>query len=165
MDNGVITIILVLLGAMGGWTYVLWKNTRKMNETISLTAKQHNLVRHDGRARMLCRAIRILNPNVSPGVDYTIAHDSPDQDPYIAEWTSNDPQPSAEEIKAALHEVSDVDHERRFAMMRQAEYPSVEDQLYAAYLARQGDNSKQLEVDEKIRRVKEEYPKGDDECV
>ena len=165
MDNGVITIILVLLAAVVGWTYVLWKNTRKMNETINLTARQHDLVRHDDSARMLCRAIRILNPNVSPGIDYTIRHDSPDQEPYIGEWMSNESRPSDSEIKAALLEVSDVDHERRYAMMRQAEYPSIEEQLFAAYLARQGDNSKQLEVDEKIRRVKEEYPKGDDECI
>jgi len=165
MDNGVITIILVLMVAAFGWTYVLWKNTQKMNETINLTARQQDLVRHDDRARLLCHAIRILNPNVSPGIDYTIRHDSPEQDPYIAEWTSNEPRPSDKEIKAALLEVSDVNHERRYAMMRHAEYPSVEEQLYAAYLARQGDNSKQLEVDEKIRRVKEEYPKGDDECI
>ena len=47
--------------------------------------------------------------------------------------------------------------------MRRADYPSVEEQLDAAYQARQGNDAKQLEVDEKIRRVKEQYPKGD-EC-
>ena len=45
--------------------------------------------------------------------------------------------------------------------MRRAEYPSVEEQLDAAYQVRQGDNAKQLEVDEKIRHVQEKYPKTD----
>lgn len=164
MDNGVMIIIIVVLGAVCGWTYILWKNTQRMNDTINQTARQHDLVRHDERARMLCRAIRILNPNVTPGIDYVIRHDSPEQEPYIAEWTSNVSQPTEEEIRSALLEVSDVHHEDRYASMRQAEYPSIEEQLYAAYLARQGDNTKQLEVDEKIRRVKEEYPKADDSC-
>ena len=69
-----------------------------------------------------------------------------------------------EEINAALLEVSDVHHDDKFAAMRRADYPSVEEQLDAAYRARQGDNAKQLEVDEKIRRVKERYPKRD-ECL
>jgi hypothetical protein len=164
MDNGFINILTVVLIAMCGWTYILWKNSRKMNDTINLTARQQNLVRHNERARTLCRAIRILNSNVTPGIDYVIRHDTPEQEPYIAEWMSNTPRPTEEEINSALLEVSDVHHENKYASMRRAEYPSVGEQLDAAYQARQGDNAKQLEVDEKIRRVKEEYPKTD-ECV
>jgi hypothetical protein len=163
MDNGVISIIIVLLLALCGWTYVLWKNSRKMHEVINLTAQQHHLVRHDTRVRALCRAIRILNPNVTPGIDYVIRHDTPEQEPYIAEWMSSATRPTEEEIKAALLEIADIHHEDKFASIRRAEYPSVEEQLDAAYLARQGDNTKQLEIDEKIRRVKEEHPKSD-EC-
>ena len=153
----------MILLALCGWTFVLCKNSRKMNYAINLTAQQHHLVRHDTRARALCRAIRILNPNITPGIDYVIRHDSPEQEPYIAEWMASAKRPTAEEIKAALQEISDIHHEDKFASIRRAEYPSIEEQLDAAYLARQGDNTKQLEVDEKIRRVKEEHPKSD-EC-
>jgi hypothetical protein len=159
MDNGAINIVGLVLVAVCIWTYIIWKNSRRTNDVIKLTAQQHNLVRHDKRVRALCRAIHILNPNVTVGIDYVIRHDAPEQEPYIAEWMANTSRPTEEEINSALLEISDVHHEEKYASMRRAEYPSVEDQLDAAYQMRQGDNAKQLEVDEKIRRVKEKYPK------
>jgi hypothetical protein len=162
MDN--INIIIGVLAGVCIWILILWKNSRKMNDVINLVAKQHSLLRNDERAQMLCRAIHILNPNASAGVDYVIRHENPEQEPYIAEWMADISQPTGEEINAALLEVSDVHHEDKYAAMRRADYPSVEEQLDAAYRARQGDNAKQLEVDEKIRRVKERYPKRD-ECL
>ena len=163
MFNGVINIVIVVLISVCVMVYVLWKNSRKMDETIKLTAQQRNLVKQDERALSLCRAIRILNPNVTAGVDYIIRQDSPDQDPYIAEWLADTSRPAEEEVNSALLEISDASHEDKYAAMRRADYPSVEEQLDAAYQARQGNDAKQLEVDEKIRRVKEHYPKGD-EC-
>ena len=163
MFNGVINIVIVVLISVCVMVYVLWKNSRKMDEAIKLTAQQRNLVKQDERALSLCRAIRILNPNVTAGVDYIIRQNSPDQDPYIAEWLADTARPAEEEINAALLEISDASHEDKYAAMRRADYPSVEEQLDAAYQARQGNDAKQLEVDEKIRRVKEHYPKGD-EC-
>ena len=163
MFNGVINIVIVVLISVCVMVYVLWKNSRKMDEAIKLTAQQRNLVKQDERALSLCRAIRILNPNVTAGVDYIIRQDSPDQAPYIAEWLADTSRPAEEEINAALLEISDASHEDKYAAMRRADYPSVEEQLDAAYQARQGNDAKQLEVDEKIRRVKEHYPKGD-EC-
>ena len=164
MGNGVTNIIIVVLISVCIMIYVLWKNSRRMNEAIRLSVQQRHLVRHDERALTLCRAIRILNPNVRPGVDYVIRQDTPEQEPYIAEWMADISRPTEEEINAALLEISDVHHEDKFAAMRRADYPSVEEQLDAAYRVRQGDNAKQLEVDEKIRRVKERYPKRD-ECL
>ena len=164
MGNGVTNIVIVVLISVCIMIYVLWKNSRRMNEAIRLSVQQRHLVRHDERALTLCRAIRILNPNVRPGVDYVIRQDTPEQEPYIAEWMADISRPTEEEINAALLEISDVHHEDKFAAMRRADYPSVEEQLDAAYRARQGDNAKQLEVDEKIRRVKERYPKRE-ECL
>ncbi len=163
MFSGVINIVIVVLISVCIMVYVLWKNSRKMDEAIKLTAQQRNLVKQDERALSLCRAIRILNPNVTAGVDYIIRQDSPDQAPYIAEWLADTSRPAEEEINAALLEISDASHEDKYAAMRRADYPSVEEQLDAAYQARQGNDAKQLEVDEKIRRVKEHYPKGE-EC-
>jgi hypothetical protein len=164
MENGVINIIFVVLTVVCVFIYIMWRDSRKMNADVQRMTQQHNLVEHNQRARALCRAIHLLNPHVISGVDYLIKHDSPDQEPYIAEWFSDDSRPSREEIKSALLEISDVDHEAKYSALRRAEYPSVEEQLDAAYQARQGDDSKQREVDEKIRLVKEKYPKTD-ECV
>lgn len=164
MDNGAINIVIVVLAAACIWLYILWKNSRKMHDTINLVAQQHDLIRHDKRARTLCRAIRILNPDFTVGVDYFIRQDSPEQEPYIAEWMTSAARPTEQEIAAALREISDIHHEEKYASRRRAEYPSVEEQLDAAYQARQGNTAKQLEVDEKIRLVKEKYPKTE-ECL
>jgi hypothetical protein len=164
MENGVNNIFIVVLISACVMIYVLWRNSRRVDEVINRTVQQQNFVRHDERALTLCRAIRILNPNVRAGVDYVIRQDNHEQGPYIAEWMSDIPRPTEDEIKSALLEVSDVNHEDKFSAMRRADYPSVEEQLDAAYRARQGDNAKQLEVDEKIRGVKERYPKND-ECL
>ena len=161
MGNGVINIVIVVLISVCIMIYILWKNSRKMDEAIKLTAQQRSLLKQDERAVKLCRAIRILNPNVTPGVDYVIRQDTPEQEPYIAEWMADTSQPTEADIKSALLEISDVHHEDKYAAMRRADYPSVEEQLDAAYQARQGNDAKQLEVDEKIRRVKEQFPKGD----
>ena len=164
MDNGVMNIVIVVLVAACIWLYILWQNSRKMHDTINLVAQQRELIRHDVRARTLCRAIRMLNPDFTVGVDYFIGQDTPEQEPYIAKWTATVPRPAEKEIDAALQEISDIHHEEKYASMRRAEYPSVEEQLDAAYQARQGNNARQLEVDEKIRLVKEKYPKTE-ECV
>lgn len=163
MGNGVTNIIIVVLITACVIIYILWKNSRQMGKEIKQAVQQRSLIRHDERALALCRAIRILNPNVTPGVDYVIRQDTPEQAPYISEWLADTPQPTEEQINSALLEVSDVHHEDKYAAMRRADYPSVEEQLDALYQARQGDNAKQLEVDERIRRVKEHYPKGE-EC-
>ena len=164
MDKGVTNIVIVVLIVACVFIYILWMNSRRTKDAIVQVAQQHNLTRHDERARTLCRAIHILNPNVTAGVDYVIRHDSPEQEPYIADWLANVPRPSDDEIKSALLEITDVHHERKYAAMRRKEYPSVGEQLDAAYQARQGDNTRQLDIDEKIRRVREKYPKTD-ECV
>jgi hypothetical protein len=159
MDN--LNIIFVVLVMVCIWIFILWKNSRQMKEDIKMIAQQHSLVRHDDRARQLCRAIHLLNPNVTAGVDYVIRHDNPEQEPYIADWTTDASQPTKEEINAALLEISDVHHEEKYAALRRAEYPSTGEQLDAAYQARQGNNARQLEIDEQIRQVREKYPKTD----
>lgn len=161
MSNGVINIVIAILISVCIMIYVLWKNSRRMDESIKLIVQQRNLVRHEDRALALCRAIRILNPNVSAGVDYVIRQDTPEQEPYIAKWMADTSRPTEEELKAALVEIADANHEDKYAAMRRADYPSIEEQLDAAYQARQGNTDKQVEVDEKIRHVKELYPKGD----
>jgi type II secretory pathway component PulJ len=164
MDKGAINIVAVVMVVVCVWLYILWKNSRKMHDTINLIAQQQNLIRHDQQARALCRAIHILDPNITAGVDYVIRHDTPEQEPYIAEWMTVTSRPSEAEIHSALQEIADIHHEEKYATMRRTEYPSVEEQLDAAYQARQGNSAKQLEIDEEISRVKEKYPKTD-ECV
>jgi hypothetical protein len=129
-----------------------------------MVAQQHNLIRNDDSARALCRALHLLNPKLTAGIDYVIRHDNSDQEPYIAEWMANSSRPTTDEIKSAMIELSDANHEARYAAMRRSEYPSIGEQLDAAYQARQGNDAKQIEIDRQIREVKEKYPKTD-ECM
>ena len=164
MENGVTNIVIVVLIVVCIFILILWKNTRRTKDAILLVAQQQGLVGHDERVRTFCRAIHMLKPNLTTGVDYVIRHDSPEQEPYIAEWMADTPQPTDKEINSALREISDVHHEEKYAAKRRKEYPSAGEQLDAAYQARQGNNAKQLELDEKIRLIREKYPKTD-ECV
>jgi hypothetical protein len=49
---------------------------------------------------------------------------------------------------------------KNYASMRRSEYPSVGDQLDAAYKARQGNDAEQIAIDALISEVKEKYPKS-----
>ena len=164
MDNGAINIAVLLLILVCFWIFFLWRNSRKLHSDIKQVARQHQLIRHDDRVRNLCQAIHLINPRVSAGTDYVIRHDKPGEAPTIAQWNVDAPRPTDEQIRSALEEVASTYHEQEYAEMRRAEYPSVEEQLEAAYEARHGNNARQLEVDEKIRLVREKYPKAD-ECA
>jgi len=164
MTNGALNVLIVILIAVCFWVFILWKNSRRLHEDINMVAQQHNLIRNDDSARKLCHALHLLNPKLTAGIDYVIRHDGKDQEPYIAEWMSESSQPTSDQIKRALIELSDANHEAKYAAMRRAEYPSIGEQLDAAYQARQGNTAKQAELDSKIREIKEKYPKTDD-CI
>ena len=55
--------------------------------------------------------------------------------------------------------VAEVDS-RGYAAMRRAEYPSVEDQLDAAWKARHGDETGQ-QLDKQIEEIRNRYPGSD----
>jgi hypothetical protein len=54
-----------------------------------------------------------------------------------------------------------VDPAKNHAAQRLREYPSIGDQLGAAYNARHGDQADQIRLDEQIRKIKEKYPKSE----
>jgi hypothetical protein len=161
MGQGVSYFVILVLIMACFWIFTLWKGSRRLNQEIKHVAQQHNLIRHDDRVLRLCRAIHLINPHVSAGIDYMISHDDPGQDPVIAAWTTDTPRPTDAQIRSALEEVSRAHHEEEYAARRRAEYPSIGEQLEAAYEARQGNPAMQQAVDEKIRQVREKYPKSE----
>lgn len=164
LDGGTLLVLLFVLAGVAVWILVIWNSTRRMHEQINKVANQQTLIRHDDSARALCRAVHMLQPSVHAGIDYMIKHDGSAQEAYISEWHATTTQPTPGELQSITTQMADNNLESRYAEMRKAEYPSVGDQLEAAYLARQGDDSKQIEIDEQIRRVKEKYPKVE-ECL
>lgn len=138
-----------------GWIYFSWQTERTTREQIHRVAEQHTVISTDERARKLCLAVHQLHPLMHAGVDFMIRRDSPDQPPYLAEWYASVPKPTPEQLDAALAKIASKD----LAELRRAEYPSVGDQLDAAYKARHGDTSAQERVDAKIKEVKEKYQK------
>jgi predicted lipid-binding transport protein (Tim44 family) len=160
MDNGATHIAVLLLVLVCFWVFYLWRSSRRLNKEIMQMARHNHLIWHDDKVRTLCKAIHLINPDVSAGKDYVIRHDDPAAEPELAEWRSFEPRPTREQIQHALTEVRSSYHEEEYAEMRRAEYPSFGEQLEAAYEARQGDFRRQRAVDEKIRLVREKYPKS-----
>ena len=147
--------IVLALALVIGWAFVIAQTGRTTRKQVHRIAEQHTLIRADERARELCLAVHQLHPLVHAGIDFTISRDSPDQAPYLAEWNSSAPKPTPQELETALEKIKNKD----LAAMRAAEYPSIGDQLDAAYKARHGDNAEQLLLDDKIKMIKEKYQK------
>ena len=163
LDSTALNVMLILLLAVAFWAFILWQNARKMHIQIKQVAHQQSVIRNNDEARALCRAIHLLQPGVHAGVDFII-EEGPDEKPYLAEWHASTAKPSPEQIAAALDKVSGAAVPGGFARLRKAEYPGVEEQLEAAYEARQGDPTHQQELDARITEIREKYPKTD-ECL
>jgi hypothetical protein len=156
LSNEIVMFALVLMVVLiVGYIYFTTQSARTTREQLRRVSAQHTLIHADKRARDLCLAIHQLHPMLHAGIDFMIRQDSPDQDPYLADWNATTPKPTAAQLDAALSRIANKD----LAALRRAEYPSVEEQLDAAYKARQGDNSAQLQIDAKIKAVKEKYQK------
>ena len=155
IDSILLLTLVFCIIMVGGWLYFVSQNARATHEQLRQIAQQHTLIHTDERARELCVAVHQLHPMVHAGVDFVIKREGPDKKPYIAEWHSEDPKPTPEQLEAAFSKVAGKD----YVDLRQAEYPSVGDQLDAAYKARHGDNSEQNQIDAQIADVKMKYPK------
>ena len=94
------------------------------------------------------------------GFDYHIKHEN-GQLPYISEWNTGGSMPTPAELDDALKKVTAIDS-TGYAAMRRSEYPSIEEQLDAAFKARRGDFSEQEQLDNRIEQIKNKYPKSDD---
>lgn len=148
----IILVMIILLG--GGWLYILSRNTESMSRQIQQISRQHTLINVDDKARAICIAVHKLRPSLHVGVDFIIGEDSNGK-PCIAEWNSDEPKPTGAELDQAL---SIIEHDH-YAAKRLQEYPSVGDQLDAAYKARQGNSKEQHHLDEMIADIKARYPK------
>jgi hypothetical protein len=150
----VIFLILIVL-LVGGWLYVLSRNTESMRRQLQQITRQHTLINANDKAREVCIAVHKLRPDLHVGVDFTIASDGHKGKAYIAEWNTDEPRPTEAELKQAM---SIIEHDD-YAAKRLQEYPSVGDQLDAAYKARQGNSVEQNHLDAIIEDVKNRHPK------
>jgi len=155
IDKIFITILIMTIVLGGGWLYILSRNTERMRTQIHQISRQHTLINANHKARDICIAVHKLRPNLHVGVDFTIASDGHKGKPYIAEWNSDEPRPTEAELKRAL---STIEHDD-YAAKRLSEYPSIGDQLDAAYKARQGNGIELAHLDEIIADVKNRHPK------
>lgn len=163
LDGFSTLVILFALALAGVWLYLLNRDRHRMEGQIQELARQHSLLNTSDEARLLCRAIQRIRPGAHPTLDYVIRA-SDDRPAYLAEWHSDLPRPTEEEIAAAMNAVSIDDISGGYSARRRAEYPSVGDQLDAAYKARHGEPREQQEIDRRIAEVKRRYVKPD-ECT
>ena len=164
IEDWILATLIILFILACGWLYVIWKNTQRSERQIRDVVSQQTLIGTDISARSLCHAVHYLYPSMHAGVDFVIKHDNPDKPPYIAEWHSTQDMPTDEQLKMALTKISEHGLLQNYAVRRQAEYPSIGDQLDAAFKARHGDKTEQMELDKKIQEIKDKYPKSSGEC-
>ena len=158
IDNTIIGALLVVLLGIFVFTFITWSNTRSARKHTRKIYQQQQLVRIDQDAHRLFQAMHLLRPAARLGFDYTISQDRPGELPYILEWNTGGERPTQTEIHDALNRVTRIDS-TGYAAMRRSEYPSIEDQLDAAFKARRGDDTEQQELDNRIAEIKSKYPK------
>lgn len=161
MSNYILAATIILLVLLVVWIYVIRQDVRRTRDEARTIASQSTIMSSSDRARALCRAVHILRPSVRAGVDFVIGTDRKGGEAYLAEWRSSDPRPTDGELEKVLAEVMERPPGEDYVSRRLAEYPSVGDQLDAAYKARQGDPAEQTEIDQKIKSVKAKYPRND----
>ena len=160
LDNTMIGAMLVLLVGLSAIVFFNWSNTRNARRHTEKIFQQQHLVRTHPDVHRLSQAVHLLRPSVRLGFDYVIKHDD-GKLPYISEWNTGGSMPTQAELDEALKKVTAIDS-TGYAAMRRSEYPSIEEQLDAAYKARRGDFTEQEELDNRIQQIKDKYPKSDD---
>lgn len=162
IDNTIIGALAILLLGIFTFAFITWSNTRSARKHTRKIYQQQQMVRIFPDAHRLFQAMHLLRPEARLGFDYTISQDRPGELPYILEWNTGGERPTQAAIDDALDRVTRIDS-TGYAAMRRTEYPSIEEQLDAAYKARQGDDTEQLELDNRITQIKHKYPKSDAE--
>lgn len=161
LDNSFIGVLVILLVGIVVWTFLIWTNSRASHQTTHRILEQHHLITSNHDAHRLSQAIHLLHPEARLGIDYTLGRGKQGDAPVITHWSSGN-MPAPDEIAVALSKVMETDS-RGYVAMRRAEYPSVEDQLDAAYKARHGDTDEQSRLDKQIEEIKLKYPKSDED--
>jgi hypothetical protein len=65
----------------------------------------------------------------TPNIDFILQNDNDGRGNYIAQWMSDKPQPTTQEIETAHAEWQAEHDAQEYARNRQAEYPEIGDQL------------------------------------
>ena len=162
LDSTTIGVISLIIVGLFVAVFISWSNTREARRHTRQIYQQQKLVKSSHDAHRLSQAIHLLHPTARIGTDYTIELEGPGGTPHIASWEAGGAKPEQAELDRALAQVPEVDT-RGYAAMRRAEYPSVEDQLDAAWKARHGNDTEQLELDRRIEEIKNKYPRSDAE--
>ena len=159
-ENLIVALIFLSIG-LSVFVFITWSNTRAARKHTENIFQQQKLIRTDPDAHRLSLAVHLLRPSVRLGFDYSIEHSNKDGLPTISEWNTAGTMPTQAELDEALRQETAFDS-IGYRAMRRSEYPSVEDQLDAAYKARRGDPTEQQELDRRIEEIKNKYPKSDD---
>ena len=88
--------------------------------------------------------------------DFLLQDDSDGNGTYIAQWNSDQPQPSVSDIEAADTVWQTEYDSQQYARDRASAYPSLQDQADMAYWDRQNGTTT---LDYAIAAVKDTYPK------
>ncbi|MGB5260992.1 MAG: hypothetical protein WBO34_10790 [Gammaproteobacteria bacterium] len=159
MDKNLFYALIALFIGLSAFLLIIWSNTRAARQHTKEIFQQQKLIRTNPDVHRLSQAVHLLHPSARLGFDYSIQQNDGEL-PTLSAWNTAGPMPTRAELDDALRKVTAIDS-TGYAAMRRSEYPSIEDQLDAAYKARRGDPTEQQELDNRIEQIKNKYPKSD----
>ena len=155
---GVVVMLVVLLAVVSFMTSRAQRARIEVLEQVGAQIYAPQRLLPETRAqRDFCGAIHRLYPNARPGLDFQVKKEGGKL--AIAEWLLPTPQPTPEELEQAMAEYREEQQSQAYREAREAEYPSIGDQLDALYKARHGDASELAAIDARIAEVKGRHPR------
>ena len=93
-------------------------------------------------------------------IDFVLQNNSDGTSTFIAQWHSDQPQPSEAEIETAHTEWQTVHDAQAYARNRQAEYPSIDELVVALWEGVVEERMASVTALEGLRQaIKQKYPK------
>lgn len=100
MDSFTLSGLIVSFLAIGLAFYSMWYNHKTTQERLRLIAKATMALQGNQDAKVLCAAIREIDPHACPLLDYTI--ETRNGETVIGEWRANSPKPDKEQLRQIL---------------------------------------------------------------
>lgn len=107
VDSLTITGVTVSLIASIIAIYATFKGRNDNRKELRNVIKHTALMQQDEEVLRLCKAIKAIQPDACPGIDYVLKSGGKNTQAHIESWNSKKPMPSKQELEAKLKQLVD----------------------------------------------------------